>query len=404
MTAVVGDEATAPPSSVDPTYGTPTLSYASTYQSVDAAAARVAAVLVLSTAIVSGAAGIVGVDAPVSLRWVVPVGGVLIVWTAVFALFVYRRGLSARLVVVHASVVASVLLMQRQLVPSSVILDGSNWTLPIASAAVITSQVAFRPPRGPLLGSALIAVFVAGLFLAAPADPRMIFGALTFVIQLVLAAWLMSLLRRGDRVAEASLRSRLQAEVAATVEATYRAEQRRQSAQLHDHGLTTLLMVGLGTIATGSEILRQQAIRDLQAFDTLVSGTPEPPTDTCRLDELLRETVRSSELPIEVELHVPAIVTTSAAATCVAGCVAEALRNTARHAEVLAAGIRAWEEAGHNVVEVVDAGRGFDPESVPASRRGIRESIVGRMTAIGGMATVVSAPGHGTRVQLRWVA
>ena len=51
-------------------------------------------------------------------------------------------------------------------------------------------------------------------------------------------------------------------------------------------------------------------------------------------------------------------------------------------------------------VEVTDAGTGFDVGKVPPSRRGIRQSIVGRMAAAGGTATVTGSAG--TRVLLRW--
>jgi signal transduction histidine kinase len=56
------------------------------------------------------------------------------------------------------------------------------------------------------------------------------------------------------------------------------------------------------------------------------------------------------------------------------------------------------------VVKVTDRGRGFDPELTPPSRRGIRESITGRMQAAGGQAAVSSRPGAGTTVTVSWPA
>ncbi len=47
-----------------------------------------------------------------------------------------------------------------------------------------------------------------------------------------------------------------------------------------------------------------------------------------------------------------------------------------------------------------DQGAGFDPAAVPADRRGIAESIVGRMERHGGGAEVRSRPGEGTEVNL----
>jgi len=50
---------------------------------------------------------------------------------------------------------------------------------------------------------------------------------------------------------------------------------------------------------------------------------------------------------------------------------------------------------------VRDRGKGFDPEAVPADRKGLAESIRGRMARRGGTATVTSAPGEGTKVTLK---
>jgi signal transduction histidine kinase len=49
---------------------------------------------------------------------------------------------------------------------------------------------------------------------------------------------------------------------------------------------------------------------------------------------------------------------------------------------------------------VRDRGRGFDPEAVPEDRKGLAESIHGRMGRRGGSASVRSAPGQGTEVSL----
>jgi signal transduction histidine kinase len=59
------------------------------------------------------------------------------------------------------------------------------------------------------------------------------------------------------------------------------------------------------------------------------------------------------------------------------------------------------EAAGGRVeVFVRDRGPGFDVGAVPADRRGVRESIVGRMARHGGRAEIRSSPGAGTEVEL----
>jgi signal transduction histidine kinase/phage shock protein PspC (stress-responsive transcriptional regulator) len=49
---------------------------------------------------------------------------------------------------------------------------------------------------------------------------------------------------------------------------------------------------------------------------------------------------------------------------------------------------------------VRDRGRGFDPRAVPGDRKGLTESVHGRMTRRGGSATVRTAQGEGTEVSL----
>jgi signal transduction histidine kinase len=49
---------------------------------------------------------------------------------------------------------------------------------------------------------------------------------------------------------------------------------------------------------------------------------------------------------------------------------------------------------------VRDRGPGFDLAAVPADRRGLRESIVGRMERHGGRAAIHTTPGEGTEVEL----
>jgi signal transduction histidine kinase len=64
--------------------------------------------------------------------------------------------------------------------------------------------------------------------------------------------------------------------------------------------------------------------------------------------------------------------------------------------------VQLYAEVGEERTEVFvrDRGPGFDLESVPPDRRGVRESIVGRMDRHGGRAVVHSAPGAGTEVEL----
>ncbi|WP_427129727.1 PspC domain-containing protein [Pseudarthrobacter sp. S9] len=77
----------------------------------------------------------------------------------------------------------------------------------------------------------------------------------------------------------------------------------------------------------------------------------------------------------------------------------EAMLNAARHG---GGAVSVYLEVADGAAEVFikDRGPGFDPESVPGDRLGVRESIIGRMNRHGGTAAINSSP-DGTEVRLR---
>jgi signal transduction histidine kinase len=78
----------------------------------------------------------------------------------------------------------------------------------------------------------------------------------------------------------------------------------------------------------------------------------------------------------------------------------EALVNAAKHSGVTAADLYTEVTAERVSVFVRDRGKGFDPGTVPDDRRGLRDSVTGRLTRLGGTAEIRSAPGEGTEVEL----
>jgi signal transduction histidine kinase len=78
----------------------------------------------------------------------------------------------------------------------------------------------------------------------------------------------------------------------------------------------------------------------------------------------------------------------------------EAITNAAKFA--CGERVDLYAEVGSGRVEafVRDRGVGFDPAAIPPDRRGVRDSIVGRMERYGGHATVRSSPGDGTEIEL----
>ncbi|HST14551.1 MAG TPA: PspC domain-containing protein [Gaiellaceae bacterium] len=78
----------------------------------------------------------------------------------------------------------------------------------------------------------------------------------------------------------------------------------------------------------------------------------------------------------------------------------EAMVNAAKHAQSDEISVYAEVEDAAVAIYVRDRGVGFDQAAVAADRRGIAESIAGRLRAAGGSATITSSPGNGTEVEL----
>jgi signal transduction histidine kinase len=78
----------------------------------------------------------------------------------------------------------------------------------------------------------------------------------------------------------------------------------------------------------------------------------------------------------------------------------EAMLNAAKFAGEAPVSVYAELSSERVQVFVRDRGAGFDPAAVLPERRGVRESIIGRMQRADGSATVRALPGGGTEVEI----
>ncbi len=78
----------------------------------------------------------------------------------------------------------------------------------------------------------------------------------------------------------------------------------------------------------------------------------------------------------------------------------EAMLNAAKFAGEAPVSVYAELSDERIQVFVRDRGAGFDPAAMPQARRGVRESIIGRMRRAGGRAAVRSSRGGGTEVEI----
>jgi signal transduction histidine kinase len=321
----------------------------------------------------------------------------LCLWSAFFAWRVWRSGLTSTVVLVDAAVISALALVQQHLVPAVLIKDNTTWMLPLACTSVYIMQIALRTWLG-LVGAAMV-VIAYGL-----GSGHLIDGWL-LVAETIVVAGLVTVIRGGARQADEIVAASLETEQRLRAEEARRADEREQHRQLHDTILSTLTMVAAGAFAGPSAALTAQADRDLRVLHGL-EAAPATPGGSATLTDLRPELERvaadTSDLAVRLKL-VPVTLPSPVADQLVA-CVGEALRNVEQHAGTGQAEVTVTGGAGWAVVKITDCGRGFDPAATPPSRRGIRESITGRMLAAGGRAAIASRPGAGTTVTVSWPA
>ncbi|WP_238697125.1 ATP-binding protein [Streptomyces sp. E2N166] len=280
--------------------------------------------------------------------------------------------------------------------------DGANVMVEaVVGICVVAFQYewASRPVAGVGLAMVGVVVCVMGDVLSSPGQSPDAVSLVRMFVQVSLSRAAYLMVRARARAADRSAAARAASRREAAVAAARRATEREYLATLHDTASATLLMVSQGDGRDWSW-LSPRARQDLEAL----SAMPGFETGSVDLAALLG-CVPEGEGPARVQLNTRIdgpLVIPSGPGLAIFNGVREAVTNVGRHAGVRQAQLRAWAEENGVVVELFDAGRGFDPQSVPARRRGISGSIIGRMHTVGGSASVTSRPGTGTRVQWRW--
>lgn len=241
--------------------------------------------------------------------------------------------------------------------------------------------VALRLPDTPLHTQLLAPLMASGPAL-------MCLGALTW------------LLHQAQNLDHASLR-RLSQENVASQEQARILGRRHVNDFIHDHILSALIPV-----ATGLHAGPQLTSTALQALDSLDGiRSRATPTDAAELMEVIAEDVHRLSPRVRVssfvgtDTRVPHNV-----ARAGIDVIHEAVVNALRHAGPGASCTVAvrWTPDGLHL-EVSDDGVGFSATKIPPGRRGITHSILARMDAVGGSATLASTLGRGTRVSAQWL-
>lgn len=201
-------------------------------------------------------------------------------------------------------------------------------------------------------------------------------------------------------------------------QARARAEEREEMAlRLHDSVLQTLALIQRRAEQPSEVVkLARRQERELRAwlFDSR-AGAAQPaegPGSGSTLDGEGRRVDTFAAAVHGIEQDVEAVhgvvVETVVVGDCRLDAELRALVSAASEATVNAAKwsgcpvISVFAEVDGSAVSVFvrDTGVGFEPAEVPPDRRGLSDSIKGRMARIGGRATIRTAPGEGTEIAL----
>lgn len=244
-------------------------------------------------------------------------------------------------------------------------------------------------------------------FVTAPLFADIVFGMMFCTI--FVAATLAAL--RTARILDATI-TRTQAQAARSAAAAARAvERERFDALTHDGVMSSLLSVAR---QGRSPSVVNQARLTLRQLDSLRTHSAPTSVDADEAIAQLRAT--ANDVDESVIVHIESISQTSTsdvapqaypadAVRAIGAALAEAMRNSLRHAGPSNRSVTVRTQPGILQATVTDDGVGFDRASVPPHRLGVAVSIEGRLRQLpGGASRIDSIPGQGTTVHLTWCA
>ncbi len=295
-----------------------------------------------------------------------------------FALWLYGGGHRAWLAAVLVAAAAAMLLLSLGLSPTAVL----GATLLVAGLAAVLARGGSLRPGGslPVFGVALMmAGAVTFLGQHGASGPFIAPGAVVGALTLVVGPWIWQLTtERTERI-----RLEERAEVAARV---------------HDSVLQTLALVQRhANDPNRVAALARRQERELRRWlygtgvaeaSSLVDALSDAAADIEELHGVRIEIASAGDAPLDDALEQLVLA------------AREAMANAAKFSGADEVSVYVESRSDGVAVFVRDRGTGFERSAVAADRRGIVESIEGRMQRAGGSAGIVTAPGDGTEVEL----
>jgi signal transduction histidine kinase len=286
------------------------------------------------------------------------------------------------LLVLGAGAAASGLGLDESLVwPAALLVAGATLLSRRSTIAAEGRSIGLEGPLGIVL---VLAGAVLLIDSSQPFAEAVLPGGAVLALLLVVGPWIWRLAR--ERAAERAERIRTQ-------------ERAELAARVHDSVLQTLALIQresgdprrVATLARRQEReLRSWLYREPGHLDgkSLVGAIEAAATEIEELHGVRVEVASSGDRPLDEPLSALVLA------------AREAMANAAKFSG--ADEVSVYAEAGETsaTVFVRDRGVGFDRASVPSDRRGLADSIEGRLARHGGAARVTSTVGAGTEVEL----
>jgi signal transduction histidine kinase/phage shock protein PspC (stress-responsive transcriptional regulator) len=234
-----------------------------------------------------------------------------------------------------------------------------------------------------IVGAALVFLWLNGA-LVPDRDVTLAVLVVVTALALILAPWWLRLTRGLTEERAERIRTQERAELAA---------------HLHDSVLQTLaLMQKRAEDPREVAALARRQERELRTWLNAGSRRERGASLAAALEAAVAEIEDAHGVPVELVAVGDRALDERAEALVAA--TREAVLNAVKFAPMAAISVYAEVQGNRAEVFVRDRGPGFDLAAVPPDRRGLRESVLGRMERHGGRAAIHTRPGEGTEVEL----
>lgn len=299
-------------------------------------------------------------------------------------------------------------------IASTPVLDPVAMTALGVTASVTAPSVAITLTvrhRGPTLVFVLAAVTIATIAVVGAGGRPIAVVLISTVAGWAAAASLALALNAAIARASARIDEVGRAHQAERLASELEARQRQDARVLHDTVLATLSLLAHSGVGVGVGALRQQAGDDARLLKQLRLGAPLDNASDAIFSPEAEEDIlgttfesvrqRFARMGLDVNWHGAGQLTLPRETLdALLGALGECLENVRRHSGVNEADVTVTDDERTVRAMVTDAGNGFQPETVSGGRLGYAESVVGRLSTVGGRARVFSSPGSGTTVML----